>query len=580
MGDNMFEDYNEEKENRKLLRTYLIKHYGFDTAKKIMVENYNHLFDYHGVAWALGKIDFEFFCKYFLQDTFMPKPNNTARNLAPVHIEVWHELQQMFIKDKWDKEEFILPRGCSKSTIINKANTCHSHCYKLSRYTVVMGNKESDAVEFISDTRMMISNRYIVKAFGKLIDKSNRDLTLNKQEIELTNCTKIQAFSLGSSIRGTTFGCEEGIFRPSCIILDDILKRDDILSDGAKEKIVNAYYNDIAQAGDTEVIRNGVKIKPSTKFLIIGTPLAADDFINTIKNDPTFKVFHRPIVDFKPDEYFENNKYWQHYNDILRDDKLSKEDKQDKLAEYYSENKTNMEFPTIWEKYRCDIDVAQVYFVARTSFMQELMCDCQSIGQKWFKSPVRTMDIKEILSHNLSKTMLCVDPASTAKQSSDYHAFCVGSQADNDFIYARKCIICKPSYNEYCQKVVDLLAEYPEITYCYIEKNTYNGADIIKINELIKNDNRFNGRNIIFINEMQKKNKDDKIFSIVDDVNSGKIIFNEEDKDAIKQITDFAGQNFSLHDDMPDCLSELVTRIKDLPCICKVKIFDRRLLGV
>lgn len=575
----MLEDFNEKENNIQVLYKYLSKHYDADTAQQLILDNRNHLFDFHGLAWALGKKDFEYFCKYFLQDTFMPKPNNTNRNLAPVHIEVWHELQQMFIEDKWDKEEFILPRGCSKSTIINKALTSYLHCYKLSRYTVVMGNKEGDAVQFISDTRMMINNKYIVKAFGKLIDRSNRELTLNKQEIELTNCTKIQAFSLGSSIRGTTFGCEEGIFRPSCIILDDILKKDDILSDGAKEKIVSTYYNDIAQAGDTEVIRNGVKIKSSTKFLVIGTPLAADDFINTIRNDPTFRVFHRPIVNFDPDKYFKNNEYWQHYNKILQDDKISKADKKLMLEDYYSEHKKEMEFPIIWEKYRCDIDVAQVYFVSRTSFMQELMCDCQAIGAKWFES-IRTQPIAEIESHNFVKTMLCVDPATSTKSTADYTAILVGSVSDNGFEYIRKGILKKLGYDDYCKEIIKLIIKYPDITHIDIEKNTFVGADVSKIKELIEENPQLDGRDLEFINNTSNKNKDSRIATIVDGINSGQIIFNKEDKEFIKQIKDFAGQNFSLHDDAPDCVARFDTDIKNVYVPCDVQIFDRRLLGI
>lgn len=570
-------EYNEHKENIKLLKEYLTKHFGEKQSKQLMLDNKDNLFGYHGLAWSLGNRDLEFFCKYFLQDTFMPKPNNKARNLAQVHIEVWQELQKMFVEDKWDKEEFILPRGCSKSTIINKALSCYLHCYCKSRYTVVMGNKEGDAVQFISDTKVMLGNSLIVKAFGKLIDKGNRDLTLNKQEIELTNNTKIQAFSLGSSIRGTTFGCEDGIFRPSCIILDDILKKDDILSDGAKEKIVNTYYNDIAQAGDTEVIRNRVKISPSTKFLIIGTPLATDDFINTIRRDPTYRVFYRKVLDFNPDEYFGNNQFWEHYNKILQDDKLSKDDKDLMLKDYYSDHREEMKFTTIWEKYRCDIDIAQVYFTKRTSFMQELMCDCENVGQRWFKS-FRKMSEKEILSHNLIKTMLTVDAASTTTKKSDYCAFCIGSQADNDFIYALKGVIEKLGYNDYCNKIIKLLEDYKEITHVYIEKNTYSGADLIKVKELISKNEKLKGRNITFINEMQKKNKDDKISSIVDDVNSGRIIFNEEDKEFIEQVHEFTGQATSLHDDAPDCLSELAIRIKNIHTVCTAKFHDRSLL--
>lgn len=571
--------------NRYLLYKYLTKEYlnndateeqAIQATEELMIQYKDNLFGKCGLAYILGERNFEFFCTYFLQDTFIPKSDNTARNLAPVHLKIWKELQKIFIDDLYDKEEFILPRGCSKSTIINKALSCYLHCYQKSRYTIVIGHREEDATQFIGDTRKMLENPFVLKAFGKLINKKDR--TVNKQEIELTNNTKIQAFSWGSSVRGTTYGCVDGIFRPSCVICDDVLSEEDILSDNAKEKVLNKFYKEIAEVGDEAVYRNNKKIKSATKFLVIGTPLAPDCFINTVKNDATFKVFHRKVVDFNIDDYFENNQYWQHYRKILLNDKIDKEEKDNILENYYLDNIDKMKFETIWEKYRC-FKLANKYFTKRTAFMQELMCDCQNIGEKWFKS-IRTVSREEIENHTFEKTMLCVDPASTTNRKSDYSAFAVGSTADNGFKYIRKGIIDKLSFNDYCNKVIELLKKYEEITHIYIEKNTYQGSDVIKIKELIQNDDELYNRQLEFINEMQRKNKDDKISSIVDDVNSGQVIFNEDDKEFIEQILDFSGQNYTLHDDATDITSECVIRLDTIETIGKLEIYDIRKLGL
>lgn len=541
------------------------------SAEQMILNNSTNLFGKNSLAVWLGERNFEFFCLYFLQDTFVPKPDNKNRELAPVHLEIWQELQDMFIEDKWDKEEFILPRGAAKSTIINKALTCHQHCYRKSVYTIVIGNKESDAIQFIGDTRKMLENPYIVKAFGKLID--GKDRILNKQEIELTNDSKIQAFSWGSSVRGTNYSG----FRPELVILDDILSEKDILTEGAKEKVVKKYYTEVEEVGDEAVYREGKKIKSATKFVVLGTPLAPDCFTNTIKKDSTFKVFHRKVVNFDIDEYFEKNEYWQMYKKILQNDKLSKDERDAELEELYIENYKEMQFPTLWEKYQCD-SLAEKYFTKRTAFMQELMCDTENIGEKWFRS-IRVQSAKEIENHDFIKTILCVDPASTTNRKSDYTAFAVGSEADNSFIYIRKGIIKKLSFNEYCKKVIELLKDYPDITHVSIEKNTYQGADVLKIKELMIKDNELVNRDIEFINEMQKKNKDDKISSIVDDVNFGRIIFNEENKEYIKQVKEFAGQQYSLHDDAPDSLAECVNRLRTIENVSKVEILDKKLFG-
>src|SRR5699024_3392833 len=253
-------------------------------------------------------------------------------------------------------------------------------------------------------------------------------------------------------------------------------------------------------------------------------PLAPDDFTNTIRRDSTFKIFHRKVVNFDIDEYFENNEYWQLYKKILLNDKLSDGDRTIELKNLYLENYKRMQFPTLWEKYQCD-DLAEKYFTKRTAFMQELQCDTENIGEKWFKS-IREMEPEKSEERDFIKTTLTVDHASTTNRRSDYTAFTVGSESDNSFIYIRKGIIEKLSFNEYCQKVIELLKKYEDITHVSIEKNTYQGADVLKIKELIIKDNELANRDIEFTNEMQKKNKDEKISSIVDDVNAGRIIFN------------------------------------------------------
>lgn len=576
----------DEQFNRYLLYKYLkrecIKNnatieQAHNATEAIIKKHSQNLFDLKGLAYNLGSRSLEFFCLYFLQNTFIPKEDNTARNLAPVHLDIWNELSKMFIDDLYDKEEFILPRGCSKSTIINKALSCYLHCYQKSRYSIIIGNKEDDAVQFVADTRKMLENPYIVRAFGKLIDKQ-RDRTVNKQELELSNNTKIQAFSWGSSVRGTTYGCTDGIFRPSCVILDDVLSEEDILSDNAKEKVLNKFYKEIAEVGDTEVIRNDKKIKSATKFLVIGTPLAPDDFINSVKNDVTFKVFHKKVVDFDIDEYFENHINWQHYKKLLFNDKLNKEDKDIMLKEYYTKYKSEMIFTTIWEKYECDT-LAQKYFNKRTAFMQELMTDCQNIGSKWFKSII-TQSIEDINNHIFIKTMLVCDPASSVNNKADYSAFVVGSEADNDFIYIRKGKLIRLAFDDFCLEVIDLLKSHTDITHVSIEKNLYMGADILKIKELLAKDTELSNRDITFINNMQRKNKDEKIATIIDSINNGQIIFNEEDKDFTDQILTFSGQKFTLHDDAVDVTSQFTIDIKNIETIQRIKLFDRKLLGL
>jgi len=546
--------------------------------QELILKHKDNLFGKNSLSQSLAERSFTYFCTYYLQDTFVPKDSNKSRNLAPVHYEIWNQLQQMFIDDKWNKEEFILPRGSSKSTIINKSLSCYLHCTKRSIYTIVIGNKEDDAVQFISDTKIMLGNEFIKRTYGNLIDTKTR--TVNKQELELTNNTKISAFSFGSSVRGTTYSSVEGISRPSTIILDDVISEDDILSDNAKEKVITKFYKEIAEVGDEAVFRDKEKIKSSSKFLIIGTPLAQDDFINTIKNDVTFKVFHRKVVNFDIDQYFEENEYWQEYKTLLFNDKLDKEIKDSLLEEYYNNNIAAMTFPTIWEKYDC-AKLAQKYFSARNAFLTELMCECQNMGEKWFKSN-RVQSINELTNISYTKTMLCIDPAGIKNKNvsrADYFAFVVGSLSENDFLYIRLGEILKfKTFDEYLDHAIKIITNDKLISTVYVEKNTYLGWDCEKLQELINN--KLPDRSITIINEMQNKNKDSKISTVCDNINNGRIIFCKETvmPEAIAQMMDFQGQLLTLHDDFIDAVAECSIRIRNITTYHKPKFLDRRLL--
>lgn len=533
--------------------------------ESIVHKHRNNLFGTNSLAQSLGKRSFTFFCLYYLQDYFVPKPDNLNRELAPVHYEIWQELESMFLRNTHDKQQFILPRGVGKTTVVDMALSVWLHSYKLSTYTLVLANLQDDAEGFLDNTKKAFNSPYIVHTFGELVQPRKR--TVNKLELELDNDTKIKAYSSSTSVRGTSYISSNGIYRPTCIIADDYISENDILTEDSKNKKYIRYQKEVEDSGDTAVYRDGKLIKPATKFIVIGTPLAQGDFIDSIKNNVEYKTFHRSIVDFDVDDYFNNNKYWQQYKSILFDTK--RDNPVNDAREYYLLNKPHMEFPTIWNKYDCERDVARDYFTKRLAFMQEKMCNVANIGDKWFKSN-RTMPLLEVEDNTFTKTMLSVDPAGVKnknKAKSDYFAFVVGSLSDNNFKFVRTAQLRKfDEFDEYINHVILLLKDFDDITHVYIEKNTYNGLDVDAIkNEINKHDDLKN-RNITFINEMQRKNKDEKISTIVDAVNNGRIIFCEDrtESDFLKQVMDFSGQMFSYHDDAVDCLAEFANRIDDI----------------
>ena len=154
---------------------------------------------------------------------------------------------------------------------------------------------------------------------------------------------------------------------------------------------------------------------------------------------------------------------------------------------------------------------------------------------------------------------------------------------DKDFKYVRKGeILHFSSFEEYIKHICDILKKFEDITHIAIEKNTYMGLDLDKLKEMIASDEELCNRQFEFINEMQRKNKDEKISTIVDAVNNGRIIFDKDRvmKEAIDQMMDFQGQLYTLHDDFIDCVAEASNRLDTIEIVGKLEIFDIRNLGL
>ncbi|OLN27538.1 hypothetical protein [Desulfosporosinus metallidurans] len=492
-----------DEQDRQLLYEYIFKQFiasgatpieATTSTENLMIKHSSNLFGIDGLAHYIGSLSIPFFCKYFLQDTFVPSPTNVARELSDIHIEIWEELDNMFLKDEYDKIEVIWPRGCAKTTIVDFALSVWLHAYKKSTYTLVCGRTESDATEFLAQTRQAFEeNVYILQAFGALVQPSK--FIVNKLELELANKTKIQAFSSTSSMRGKKYNGN----RPNVIIADDFQGKSDVITQESRDKKYNTFIEDSGYAGDKAVFRKKVKIKQATKFIVCGTILHRDCFMSRLLLNKDYKRIIKRVVDFDVDEYFHEG-LWEEFRLIYFDSKL--QDSASHAKEFFYQNESQMKFATIWEDKFDPLDLALDYYNNPSAFKQEMMNDASKIGDKWFKSN-RTESPSEIESHTFTKTMLCVDPASTDTTKSDSFGFLVGSMADNGFKYVRKAELLKidarTAFDKYIQHIVDLLMNYPDISTVYIEKNTFNGSDANRLEEFIGKIPMLRARNVVIL---------------------------------------------------------------------------------
>lgn len=556
-----------------VLREYLIKHYGKQKGMKLLKSYAN---DLNTLARALGEIDIAFFNLYFLQDIFVPSDDNVARTLSKSHYEMFNLFNDTFVKDKYDKVNVVVSRGFAKTTTGDLALTVWAKCYRKSVFTVIGAKTDIDAQQFVSSIKNVFkTNQKIKDTFGILYDEKNRDYKSNANEVELTNDTCIRAISSGSSLRGINWKS----VRPTLLIMDDFQSEANILTEDARIKQYNKWTKEVEQCGDKAVWRNGKKIKSATKIVSIGTVLHMDCLISRLQRNRDYKTFLRRAILLKGDQTVDDifeSPLWSKCKEIYFDDSL--EDSKAAAQEFYQENFEEMKFPVLWEeKWDCFNDLAIPYWENRQAFMSEMMNNASEIGLRWFKS-ARTQTVEEIEEHDFKKTILCIDPASTTSRKSDFTAMVVGSTATNGFKYMREIVMDKLEFNLYCAKVVEILIKYEEISYVYVEKNTFQGADIIKIKELISKEPKLRNRKIEFANEMQRTNKEEKISTIVDDVNNGRIIFVDNNPKAIEQLMDYQGEKYSLHDDFVDCVAECSNRLEKVNTNNVISLLDRKLL--
>ncbi len=556
-----------------LLNKYLTKHYNSKISKALMEANNSDLDE---LARALGEIDIEFFCLYFMSDTFVVKDSNVARQLSKGHYELWDIANDIFIKDKHDKAAIIEPRGFAKTTIFDMSVSVWLHCYKKSLFTLLGAKTDTDATQFLDSIKKVFNeNKKIIKCFGKLINA--KKFTVNANEVEFTNGTYIKTVGSGTSVRGANWG---GI-RPTVFIGDDFKDEKNILTDAARDKQYSKWTKEIEEVGDKAVFRNGKKIKSATKVIAIGTVLHIDCLMSRLsRNNDYFTILRRAIILDKEqtvEDIFESD-FWQQCHHIYFDEKLNKDERKNKAKQFYEDHKEEMQFPVWWpEKWDCFNDLAVKYWENRVAFMSELMNDASSIGEKWFKS-VSTQTKEEIENHDFVKTMLSIDPASTTNKKSDFTAMAVGSKATNDFTYIRDLLMKKLSFDQYCDETIKMLEGNLDVTHINIEKNTYQGADVVKIKELIEKSPILKGKKYEWINEMQRKNKDEKISTVVDPMNNGQIVICsdcEDSKPAIEQIKDFQGQLYTVHDDFIDNIAELENKIKGIKSKASFSIIYR-----
>ncbi len=545
---------------------HLIRLYGMDKGVQIFQDAGANVFAYHGLAWSLGKENLAYFCELFLHNLLFDYDAGLVP-LSKTHYEIWDEMQDAILHRNHTRHCYVFPRGFAKTSAITTPIAVWCALYRHSIFTVIASAIDKTAQDFIETIKSQIEdNQYIDSCFGKVINKS---LRYNASEIELDvkpKRTKIQSVSSTSSIRGINYRGN----RINLLLLDDFQDEKQIATEKGCSDMVARLNNGLLKA-----LQNN-----NNHTIAVGTIQRKGDVYDTLLHSSLWiRRTERCILLDDIDYYFNHNKYWAKCKEMIKNSGKNRNALFDAENYYIKHEKAMCKgYPILWDNYDrfalfCEWAADPV------SFKQERQCDINSLGEKRIKS-LSAMASDEIEQQSFTKTILSVDPASTAKRKSDYSAFCVLSQGEDDIKYCRKALIGKMEFDEYINTVISLLEQYTDIEILSIEKQVYSGADVIKLKELIAKNPQLSNRPLVIINKNRSKNKDARIDAIIPEINFGKIAFNADDDEALAQIMEFSGTEYTAHDDMIDALADAVENLSAAEETPSMRVLPLSFLGL
>ena len=299
--------------------------YGDEAGDYLFNRYRDHLFDYHGLAWTLGKKSFRYFCSVFLYNLLFDYSGDNIP-LSKKHYQIWDELQDVMLNRNNTRNCYVFPRSFGKSTTITIPLALWAALYCIHPFVVVDSATEKQAENFINTMKIQIEDNHLIKScFGDVI---NKELKYNASEIELDikpQRSKIQCVSSTSSVRGINYGS----FRVGLLILDDAQDEKQITTDKACADL-NARINN----GILKALQN-----KNNHVVALGTVQRKGDLYDTLLHSTTWKSHtEKCILVDDIDEYFRTSKGWQTIRKILRT-KNTNENALYDAENYYLEHK-------------------------------------------------------------------------------------------------------------------------------------------------------------------------------------------------------------------------------------------------
>lgn len=226
------------------------------------------------------------------------------------------------------QQAIAAPRGHAKTTNFTFKDTLHAVLYQYKHYPILLSDSSEQAEGFLDDIKTELEdNPHILEDFGIL----KGDKVWRSNVILTKTGIKLEAIGSGKKIRGR----RHRNWRPDLLVLDDIENDENVNTPEQRKKLKSWFDKAVSKAGDTY-----------TDIMYIGTILHYDSLLSRVLVNPTYRTKkYRAVLSFAT-----NTALWEEWERIYTN--LFDEDHEANAWTFFQANEKEMLEGTqvLWEE--------------------------------------------------------------------------------------------------------------------------------------------------------------------------------------------------------------------------------------
>lgn len=226
-------------------------------------------------------------CHAFLLEHFKyaADPSNPESILLPVFQK---NLDGKMLMVAGDNNNWIIPRGFSKTTICNGCNLYDAITDGTS-FTVHISSSAGHAETQLGNIRLELEQNELLRdAYGDVVPTRSDSEKWTAGELQLRNGAILMARGRGGQVRGMNYRAR----RPNHIVLDDVEDEDDVRSPTVRDATQSWFYGGVVPAGVMMdgAVEAGVEEQIPLRVTNLATLLGPEALAMTLARDPEFNT--------------------------------------------------------------------------------------------------------------------------------------------------------------------------------------------------------------------------------------------------------------------------------------------------